>query len=269
MWTRPSCGATSTRWRTRPPGLGVALRPHAKTHKSPTIAELQLQAGAQGLTVATLSEALVFAEAGVRDLFVAYPLWIDATRARLLRRLEELGIDLTVGCDSVEAAEQIARHSSDPSRIRVLVEVDSGQHRSGVVAETAGSLARAVLGAGLDVRGVFTFPGHSYRPNNRETAAREEAVALVEAAASVRTAGIDVTVVSGGSTPTIEYADPGTATELRPGVYVFGDAQQWELGACTPTRSHSPAWRPWSAGARDTSYSTQAARHSARIARRG
>jgi D-serine deaminase-like pyridoxal phosphate-dependent protein len=59
-------------------------------------------------------------------------------------------------------------------------------------------------------------------------------VALLEAAASVRTAGIDVTVVSGGSTPTIEYADAGTATELRPGVYVFGDAQQWELEACSP-----------------------------------
>jgi D-serine deaminase-like pyridoxal phosphate-dependent protein len=215
-------------------GLGVALRPHAKTHKSPAIADLQLQAGAVGLTVATLSEALVFAEAGVRDLFIAYPLWIDSTKGPLLRRLEELGIDLTVGCDSAESAEQIARHSSDPSRIRVLVEVDSGQHRSGVPAETVGSLARAVLSAGLDVRGVFTFPGHSYRPSNRETAAREEAVALVEAAASVRTAGIDVSVVSGGSTPTIEYADAGTASELRPGVYVFGDAQQWELGSCTP-----------------------------------
>jgi len=152
----------------------------------------------------------------------------------LLRRLVELVIVVTVGWDSAESAEQIARHSSDPSRIKVLVEVDSGQHRSGVAAETAGSLARAVLSAGLDVRGVFTFPGHSYRPSNRETAAREEAVALVEAAASVRTAGIDVSVVSGGSTPTIEYADAGTATELRPGVYVFGDTQQWELGSCKP-----------------------------------
>jgi len=218
----------------RAAGLGVTIRPHAKTHKSPAIAELQLAAGAVGLTVATLSEALVFADAGVLDLFVAYPLWIDHTRARLLRRLEELGVDLTLGCDSAESAEQIARHSSDPSRIRVLIEVDSGQHRSGVVPETAGLLARSVVAAGLDVRGVFTFPGHSYRPSSREAAAREEALALVEAAASVRTAGIDVAVVSGGSTPTIEYADAGTATELRPGVYVFGDAQQWELGSCTP-----------------------------------
>jgi D-serine deaminase-like pyridoxal phosphate-dependent protein len=154
----------------------------------------------------------------------------------MLRRLEELGVALTLGCDSAESAQQIARHSSDPSRIGVLIEVDSGQHRSGVAPETAGLLARAVVAAGLDVRGVFTFPGHSYRPSSRETAAREEAVALVEAAASVRTAGIEVAVVSGGSTPTIEYADAGTATELRPGVYVFGDAQQWELGSCTPDR---------------------------------
>ena len=216
--------------------LGVALRPHAKTHKSPAIAALQLEAGAVGLTVATLSEALVFAESGVRDLFVAYPLWLDAARAPLLRRLEELGLDLTVGCDSAEAASQIVRYSSDPSRIRVLVEVDSGQHRSGVVPEGAGSLARAVRAAGLDVRGVFTFPGHGYLPGGREGAAHEEAVALAEASASVRNAGIEVSVVSGGSTPTLEYVDAGTATELRPGVYVFGDAQQWELGSCPPDR---------------------------------
>jgi D-serine deaminase-like pyridoxal phosphate-dependent protein len=214
--------------------LGVALRPHAKTHKSPAIAALQLEAGAVGLTVATLSEAIVFAESGVRDLFVAYPLWIDAARAPLLRRLEELGTDLTVGCDSAESAEQIATHSSDPSRIKLLVEVDSGQHRSGVTPEAAGSLARAAVASGLDVRGIFTFPGHGYLPSNRESAAREEAAAMAEAATSLRNAGIDVTVVSGGSTPAIEYADAGTATELRPGVYVFGDAQQWELGSCSP-----------------------------------
>ena len=54
---------------------GVGLRPHAKTHKCPQIAERQLAAGAVGLTVATIGEAEVFAGGGARDLFIGYPLW--------------------------------------------------------------------------------------------------------------------------------------------------------------------------------------------------
>ncbi len=54
---------------------GVALRPHAKTHKNVQIARRQLAAGATGLTVATVAEAEVFADAGVEDLFIAYPVW--------------------------------------------------------------------------------------------------------------------------------------------------------------------------------------------------
>ena len=71
--------------------LGVALRPHAKTHKSPDLARLQLDAGAVGLTVATVSEAEVFAEAGFTDLFIAYPLWVDPEKGRRLRALADLG----------------------------------------------------------------------------------------------------------------------------------------------------------------------------------
>jgi D-serine deaminase-like pyridoxal phosphate-dependent protein len=56
---------------------GLALRPHAKTHKIPEIAARQLAAGAAGLTVATIGEAEVFAASGVQDLFIAYPLWIS------------------------------------------------------------------------------------------------------------------------------------------------------------------------------------------------
>jgi D-serine deaminase-like pyridoxal phosphate-dependent protein len=211
--------------------LGVVLRPHAKTHKSPDVARLQLQAGAIGLTVATLSEAVVFAEAGVTDLFVGYPLWVDDTKAHAVRRLLDLGVDLTVGCDSTAAAQRLAPFGD---RLRVLVEVDSGQHRSGVAAQDAGRLAGSMRDLGLDVAGVFTFPGHSYGPDARESAARDEETALSGAASALREHGVDPRVVSGGSTPSIGHSVGGVMTEARPGVYVFGDAQQWELGACTP-----------------------------------
>jgi D-serine deaminase-like pyridoxal phosphate-dependent protein len=119
-------------------------------------------------------------------------------------------------------------------RLRVLVEVDSGQHRSGVPPQDAGELAGLAARCGLDVRGVFTFPGHSYAPDQLVDAARDESAALAEAAEALRAVGIEPDVVSGGSTPSLAASDTEVLTELRPGVYVFGDAQQWELGAMAP-----------------------------------
>ena len=208
----------------RAAGLGIALRPHAKTHKSVEIARRQLAAGASGLTVATIGEAEVFAAAGVTDLFIAYPVWPDDDAVARLRTLGER-IRLAVGCDSGEAALRLAGLP-----LEVLAEVDSGQHRSGVLPPAAGLLAAFVANQGLDVRGVFTFPGHSYSPKGRRSAAADEAAALSSAAAAMATYAVPARELSGGSTPSAEFVEPGTLTELRPGVYVFGDAQQLELG---------------------------------------
>ncbi|MGF7236581.1 MAG: alanine racemase [Frankia sp.] len=209
---------------------GLALRPHAKTHKCGEIARRQLAAGAAGLTVATVAEAEIFADAGCGDIFVAYPLWADRARGMRLRALAE-HCAVRVGVDSVEGAEQLARHGGRGA-VEVLVEIDSGQHRTGVAPEAAGEVAMAAGRAGLLVRGVFTFPGHSYGPGRAAGAARDEERALGRAAAAVRSAGIPIDVISGGSTPTAARTTAAAATELRPGVYVFGDAQQWELGTC-------------------------------------
>lgn len=217
-------------------GRGVGLRPHAKTHKCLEIGRRQVELGASGLTVATVSEAEVFAGAGIEDLFIAYPVWPTRERAARLRGLAGRA-RLRVGIDSADSAEALAR--AVPG-LEVLVEVDSGHHRSGVAPGLAGDLAVAAESAGLTVRGVFTFPGHAYRPGGQESAAREESAALTEAADAVTAAGLDAGVRSGGSTPTaaLTTAGPdagsgaGAVTEMRPGVYVFGDAQQVELGTC-------------------------------------
>jgi D-serine deaminase-like pyridoxal phosphate-dependent protein len=211
---------------------GLDLRPHAKTHKTPQIARMQLEAGATGMTVATVSEAEVFAEAGVGDLFIAYPLWVDRDKGARLRSLRQRA-DVLVGVDSSEAARALAAQVAGSA---VLVEVDSGHHRSGVHPEDAGEVAECATRAGLDVRGVFTFPGHSYSPGSQADVAAEESRALRTAAASLSAHGVDAPVVSGGSTPSAADVDADVLTEMRPGVYVFGDAQQWELGTVAPSQ---------------------------------
>ena len=205
---------------------GLALRPHAKTHKSLEVARLQLAAGAVGLTVATVAEAEVFAEV-CSDLFVAYPLWVDDERAGRLREVLARST-VTVGVDSVESVGQLAALAD--AGLRVRVEIDSGHHRSGVPASDAALIATAAVEAGLVVDGVFTFPGHSYSPDARAAAAADEARELGAARDALLGAGIACPAVSGGSTPSVAYSRGDVLTEVRPGVYVFGDAQQWELG---------------------------------------
>ena len=208
---------------------GLSLRPHVKTHKSIEVAHLQLAAGAIGISVATIGEAETFVRHGIEDVFVAYPLWLDDVSAG---RLRDLTPDATVaiGIDSIAGATNTGRLLGD-SIVEVLVEIDCGQHRSGAAPQEAGAVAAAAQRSGLTVRGLFTFPGHSYSPGGAESAARDEANALALAVSSMRDAGIEPRVVSGGSTPSLVHTDPTVLNEVRPGVYVFGDAQQWELGA--------------------------------------
>ncbi|MCW3839076.1 alanine racemase [Micromonospora yasonensis] len=209
---------------------GIALRPHAKTHKCLQIAHRQREAGAVGLTIATISEAEVLAEAGFTDLFIAYPIWASPARARRLRALAERA-SLRIGVDSTEAAALLA-DALRGTGAELLVEIDSGHHRSGVRPEAAGEVAVAAARGGARVGGVFTFPGHGYAPGRRDSAAADEAAALDRATAALTAVGIDPRVRSGGSTPTAAAADPRALTEMRPGVYVFNDAQQVELGGC-------------------------------------
>ena len=213
---------------------GVNLRPHAKTHKVLEIAAKQLAAGAVGLTVATIGEAEVFASDGIEDIFIAYPLWVGVRQAERLRRLTET-TRITVGVDSAESAAYMGRNlGADAGRIAVRVELDSGHHRSGVRPDSAVAVALAAADAGLNVTGVFTFPGHSYTPGMPRTAAGDEDAVLRQAAAALTSAGFTTLELSGGSTPTALLGGETAATELRPGVYVFGDAQQLELERSRP-----------------------------------
>ena len=205
---------------------GIALRPHAKTHKSPAVAARQLAAGAVGLTVATVGEACDLAEAGCTDLFVAYPVWAGGARGRALRVLDE-ELTLRLGVDSRDGASTLARAVPGAS---VLIEVDSGQGRTGVAPAAVGDLAEHCLGAGLRVVGAFTHPGHAYASvSGVASAAADERRALAQAGQALDALLDEPPVLSGGSTPTAARHLDGGMSEVRPGTYVFGDAQQMQL----------------------------------------
>ena len=207
---------------------GVALRPHAKTHKSLEFGRRQVAAGAAGLTVATIGEAEVFADGGFGDLFIAYPvIALGSKRDRLARLADRCSI--SVGVDSTEGVEALAgafrgRLGAAPG---VCIEVDVGGSRTGVAPGLAGTLARLAADLGLSVRGVFTHGGHGYGGRaERLAAADDEVTGLTAAAGSLRDAGVEPLVVSAGSTPTAGLSARGAITEERPGTYIFGDRQQ-------------------------------------------
>jgi len=216
---------------------GLRLRPHVKTHKSIALARIQIDHGAAGITVGTLGEAEVMADAGIDDIFVAYPVWASSAKAPRLRALAERpGLTFTVGLDSPQAARTLAlAMAGSKTRLRVVLEVDSNYGRTGANAATAGELAKAAQAAGLEVMGAFTHGGHGYHdPAARDAAAADEIEALTVAAASLRAAGFEPQVLSAGSSPTATFSARAPVTEIRAGTYLIGDRQQVALGASPP-----------------------------------
>jgi D-serine deaminase-like pyridoxal phosphate-dependent protein len=213
----------------------VALRPHAKTHKSVEVGRRQVAAGAAGLTVGTIGEAEVFVDGGLDDLFIAYPMVPLGPKAERLRAVARRA-RLRLGIDSVVGAHAVADALGDDRElVSVLVEIDCGGRRSGVAPADAGPVAAAAAHLGLSVIGVFTHGGHGYHgPDARDGAAEDEVRGLTMAANSLGDAGVEATVVSAGSTPTALDSARGAVTEERPGTYVFGDRQQVALGSIAP-----------------------------------
>jgi D-serine deaminase-like pyridoxal phosphate-dependent protein len=220
---------------------GVALRPHFKTHKSVAIARRQLDAGAAGITVATLDEAEALIDGGVEaPILVAFQIVAAPKLERAVRLAGR--VPLTLAIDSPEGAARLAV-AADAAGIvlDVWIEVDSGLHRAGVVPTDAPTLAASVVGLpSLRLSGMFTHAGQSYAARDAAEVAAiaaDEAAAVVEAAAATRAAGIPVETVSAGSTPTARFLDASSGiTEIRPGTYVFYDALQVALGSTTADR---------------------------------
>jgi len=213
---------------------GLSLRPHVKTHKAPWIAAEQRRRGAVGVTVATPREAHLMA-AVADDILVAYPT-ADAVRTRALLALPD-HVRLTIALDSLEALRRLSQEAERAGRrVDVLVEVDVGMHRCGVVRPAAAvDLARsAVELPGVEYRGLMFYPGH-IREHVSDQGSKRDALNddLARHLQALADADMAPGVVSGGSTPTWASTHQlSGVTEFRPGTYVYNDRITAEMGAC-------------------------------------
>lgn len=221
------------RMQSRVSALGARLRPHVKTAKCLAVAQQQLAAGAQGITVSTLKEAEVFFDAGIQDIL--YAVCIVAPKLAQARALRERGCQLTVVVDSVAAAQAVV---DSGHRFDVMIEIDTDGHRAGVLpdSELLLQVGRALHDGGAVLRGVMTHAGASYdcrSPAALQAMAEQERSRCVAAAERIRTAGIPCPEVSVGSTPTaLSAQNLAGVTEVRAGVYVFHDLVMQGVGVC-------------------------------------
>ncbi|MDA1090541.1 MAG: alanine racemase [Proteobacteria bacterium] len=213
-------------------GLGVDLRPHLKTAKSADVAALALAGNFGGITVATLQEAEYFFDNGITDM--TYAACIVPSKLDRVAALNARGADLKLITDNAAVAAAIVSHEAG---FKVLIEIDCGEHRTGVLPGGPQLLEiAAILDAAptVELAGVLTHAGHSYAGRGIaafEAVAEEERAAVVNAAERLRAANHPCATVSTGSTPCVLYArDLTGVTEVRPGVYMFGDMFHAGLG---------------------------------------
>lgn len=203
---------------------GVALRPHMKTAKSAEVAALAAPGGGP-ITVSTLAEARHFAARGWRDQIYA----VGVTPQKL-DAVAQLGRGAKVITDDPDTALAIALH---PAGIQALIEVDVGEHRGGL-APGDPALLEVARRLGPSLAGVLTHAGHSYAGRGAEEmrrVAEAERAGIVAAAERLRAAGHAVGIVSLGSSPTARHAERlDGVTEVRAGVYMFGDLFQAQIG---------------------------------------
>jgi D-serine deaminase-like pyridoxal phosphate-dependent protein len=216
--------------------LGVALRPHVKTHKCIELGERQRALGAAGITVSTLAEARAFAAHGFGDITWAFPV--------ILSRLDEVRelasrITLRLVADSAQAVDALAGLGTPEHPLHVWLKVDCGYHRAGVDPEAPEAVelaARIASAPVLAFDGVLSHSGHAYKGGSREeiaAVAEEERRVMSGFAERLRAAGIAVPGVSVGSTPAMAAVERlDGVTEARPGNYVFYDFMQVGLGSC-------------------------------------
>jgi D-serine deaminase-like pyridoxal phosphate-dependent protein len=210
-------------------GLPAALRPHAKIHKSPALGRMQLDAGAIGLTTATLWEASAMVDAGLSDVLIANQA-VGAIKAAELARIAGLA-RVTVAIESAANADELsdaARRAT--SEVNVLVEVDVGLHRSGVrsVSEAV-ELATRIEGLpGLRLQGLLGYEGHCMLEPDRALRVQKAQAAnamLLEVVDEFERKGLATEIVAAGGLGTwdITGANP-RITEIHAGSYVFSDA---------------------------------------------
>ena len=215
---------------------GKHLRPHAKTHRCPEIAQRQVTAGALGVACAKLGEAEVMARAGVRGLLITTEVVAPAAIRRLLRLVSAAPDTLLVVDNAANVADLGREAAADGVALNLLVDVDVGNRRTGIApGEPAMALARAVAAQpALRFRGLQGYAGHCAHVigwSARHAASRGALAPLMETRTMIERAGLPVEIVAGGSTGTwdIDIELPGL-TELQAGSYCVMDLDYRRIG---------------------------------------
>ena len=207
---------------------GKEWRPHAKGHKSTAIAWKLMQAGAIGMTVAKVSEAEVFARAGITDLLLAH-LPVGASRCERIANLAR-HCRLIVTVDHYAQAEPLAAACRRAgSTIRILIDVNVGMNRTGIrPGRDAFDLATAVAKLeGLQLVGVMGYEGHLFQIANAEEKQQKilSAMSLLELSRDqFLKSGLCCDIVSAGGTGSLfQTVNCPSVTESQAGNVIFGD----------------------------------------------
>lgn len=212
---------------------GVMLRPHVKTHKSAFIAKMQIESGACGIAVAKVAEAEIMAEHGIKDIFIANEP-VGADKIQRIRKLADTGIKITFGIDCIEHAKMAdSIFQSTSSFAEVLIEVEVGENRSGVVNEGDFiELLRYIKNCKkIKLMGLFSHDGNSYKAKTRQEAKQIGVKAqkkTLEFKNLMAKEGFSSQIVSIGSTTSIMLGCEilSGITEIRIGTYTYMDASQ-------------------------------------------
>lgn len=206
---------------------GIANRPHIKTHKNPTIAKMQIAAGAKGITCQKLGEAEIMANAGIDDILISYNLLGEEKMARL--GALQAKANMTVAADNSTVVAGLPKAAAASGRpLSVVVECDTGRKRAGVETPAeAIALAREIAASkGLQFAGFMMYP--------TETGWADAQTFYDEALAGVRAHGLDATIVSTGGTPNLKNIGKlKGGTEHRFGTYIYNDRMQVAAGVAT------------------------------------
>jgi len=211
-------------------GRGVALRPHAKTHKSARIGRAQMEAGAVGLCCAKLGEAEALAAQGLDHLLLTSPMTGLSKVGRLLSLNGRLQ-DLMLVVDDPENVRELGAAAAGAGKpLKVLIDVDVGTHRCGVTSvNDAVALAGLIAETpSLRLYGIQGYAGHVQSTVDYQER-RAVSLAALDVLARVKTgleeAGRLCPIVTGSGTGTHDFDhEPGILTDLQVGSYVFLDA---------------------------------------------
>jgi D-serine deaminase-like pyridoxal phosphate-dependent protein len=215
---------------------GLVLLPHVKSHKTPALAWLQIRAGASGVTCQKLGEAVVMADAGIREILLATPV-VGPIKTRRFVHLSQMA-SVTSVVDSEDGARLLsAELVSSGLCADVLIAIDVGYRRGGVGVEQATQLANVIRFdlPGLRVVGVMAYEGQLYDYRSAEAVAVEARKAyslLGDVADAIRAGGTAIRRVSVGASAGARVAGAHPAvTELRAGSYLFNDRSQIAMGS--------------------------------------